>query len=391
MPKIESDRIVFLPEDRQIVMEQSTGITASTYTNIFNGAITSGDTTKYFKFLEEIAEKDPDILHSISTRTSYITSKEWSIEGDSEQDAAAVEEAIRNITGDPAQGLLSISSLIDALLGSAYLVGLSINEVVTDDEKILGFSHIPAHFLTFNETVHYPKLWTQEKPTGVEINQEKFISHFLKEGADPVRGWLGNCISWLYVLKRTAMDSRLQFQRKYGKGFLLINMPGDKDSYEKAWETAEELIENYSNTDGAVFPANVDVDFKESGAMDGEYFFTTEEAFKASIVKVILGQDSTSSAEDSNRSTADVHMEVLEQRILDDAASIENTFNTQLIPMVKEVIGISEASKCEFKFVVSELEETMDEDLDGEEAVEEEDQMVEVPDDSSREERSTSE
>ena len=43
------------------------------------------------------------------------------------------------------------------------------------------------------------------------------------------------------------------------------------------------------------------------------------EKYKQDITKIILGQESTSSSQDSNRSTASVHMEVLEKRILEDS------------------------------------------------------------------------
>lgn len=376
MPKVAADKITFIPMDRQAVGEQSPGITPAGYTALFNDAILQGDTTKYFKFLEEITEKDPDILHAVSTRSSYVSSKEWAIEGDA-TDAKAVEEALRAIKGDPMEGLVSVDGLITDMLGSAYLTGLSISEVVTDDKTIIGFNHIPAHFLTFNDSVNYPKLWTQENPTGATINREKMISHYLHTGGDPARGWLGHAIGWLYVLKRSTMDARLQFQRKYGKGFLLVNMPGDRDTYEKAWETAEELISNYSNVDGAVFPGGVEVESIDAAGVSGDYFMTTEDSFKGSIVKIILGQESTSDSESSNRSTADVHMEVLEQRIIDDAKAIEGTVNAQLIPMVKALLGIREESECIFTFKVGELEATLDEDLEEEEAVEDDQPIVE--------------
>jgi phage gp29-like protein len=202
-------------------------------------------------------------------------------------------------------------------------------------------------------------LWTADKPMGVQFNKDKMICHYLTTGIDPARGWLGNCISWLYVLKRSALEARLQFQSKYGKGFLLVNMPGDKDSYLEAWSAAEDLIKNYLAVDGAVFPAGVEVDFKEAGVLEGQYFFTSEQEFRKSIVKVILGQDSTSSADNSNRSTAAVHMEVLEQRVLDDMAAVESTLTSQLIPKIKQLTGVNENDLYEFKFVVSDIEEAI--------------------------------
>jgi phage gp29-like protein len=362
MPRITDDRIEFLPEDRYAIVEQSNGITPAKYTALFKAAIRDGNTTKYFKFLEEIAEKDPDILQSIETRTSYVTSKDWFIEGKDANQAGKIEEMLRDIDGDPTQGLSSTDEMITSLLGSSYLTGLSFSEVVTDGKKILGFNHIPSHFLTFQGSVHYPKLWTQQSPTGENLNQAKMISHYLTQGIDPARGWLGNSVSWLYVFKRTAMDARMKFQQKYGKGFVLVTMPGEKDSYLEAWTTAERLIKNYSTVDGAVFPKDVLVEFKESASLNGDYFFTAEDNFKNSIVKVILGQESTSSSQDSNRSTASVHLEVLEQRVIDDITAIESTLTNQLLSKIKPLVGIKTEDVYEFKFKQTEIEETLDDE-----------------------------
>lgn len=379
MPKITNDQIEFLPSDRYAIEEQSAGITPATYTTLFNGAIREGETMEYFKFLEEIAEKDADILHALGTRTSNITSKEWNIVNENEEEDATskkIKNALKEISGDPIKGLLSIDQLINSFLQSAYLIGISMNEIVTDKKKIIGFNHIPAHFLTFNEQTTYPALWTQKTPTGVEFNKEKMIAHYLTSGIDPARGWLGNAISWQYVLKRSNLSDRLQYQNKYGKGFLLVNMPSGADTYEEAWNTAEELIENYSTVDGAVFPGDVMVEFKEGSKLDGQYFFDAENGYKRSIVKIILGQESTSSSEDSNRSTADVHKDIMETRILEDINLIENTLNKQLIPKVKVLTGIAEDSKYEFKFVRSDLEEELDDETDTEAKTDSKTKMV---------------
>jgi len=385
MPKMTAGQIEFLPEDRQAISEQSPGITPTTYTSLFNGAIADGDTTHYFKFLEEIHEKDPDIMHTIETRTSYVTSKEWQVEdedGEAEGDEAMrIDAALRSIPGDPTQGLLTLDKFIASLLGSSYLTGLSFSEIVADEKEIVGFNHIPCHFLTFRDAVSYPKLWTQDTQMGVEFNKDKMISHYLSSDTDPARGYLGNAVAWQYVFKRANLDERVRFEKKYGKGFLQVNMPGERDTFIKDWEIAEELIENLDDVDGVTFGAQVEVDYHETMQAEGDYFFNAEESFKSNITRIILGQESTSSVQDSNRSTASVHMEVLEQRTLDDMASIEETINRQLLPKIKQLLGIGESSAYQFKFVISDLEATLDEDIDEEGAVEDdtEGQTVETP------------
>ena len=357
MPKITDGRIEFTPADRYFIKEQSPGITAEQFASLFNDAADQGNTSPYYKFLEEITEKDPDIQQAVASRTSEITSKEWSIEGPDETVAADLERALKAIPGDVAQGLMTVDQLINSFLGSSYLTGISMNEIVTDEEQIIGFNHIPSHFLTFEGTVYYPELKTQDNPTGVPFNQEKMIAHYLNPGEDVVRGWLGHSLGWQYVFKTGNLDQQLQWQQKYGKGFLLVNMPGDKDSYEQAWQAAEDLVDNLYTVDGGVFPAEVEAEFVSPDNMQGEYFFDANDEYKSNIVKIILGQTSTSDTTDSNRSTASVHQDTLEARVLQDIENIEDTINKQLLNKVGQLANISNIDEYSFKFQISELEQ----------------------------------
>ena len=382
MPRITSDKIEFLVTDRQVISERSNGITADGYAALFANAIKDGDTAYLFKFFEEIAEKDPDIMQALDTRSSYVTAKEWQIvdeEGEENDDTANIAMALHEIQGSKEDGLLTLDELIHSMLGVSYLTGLSFSEIVTDTKEIIGFNYIPCHFLTFRDSVFYPNLWTETNPIGEPFNRDKMIGHYLNPGSDPVRGYLGNAISWQYVFKRSTLDARLKFEKKYGKGFLLVNMPTERDGFEENWDTAESLIENYSDVDGAVFEGEVEVDFKESIQSEGEYFWDAEDQYKQNIIRIILGQESTTSSESSNRSTAEVHMQVLEQRILKDIAGIEDTLNRQLIPKIKELLGIADSKNYYFKFVLSEMEATLDEDIEEEGAIEEDGAMPSEP------------
>lgn len=367
MPKITPRQIEWLPADRQIFSEVSPGITTTEFANLFSSTIQCGDTTRWYKFLDEISEKDPDIIAALATRSSQITSKEWFIEGPNEQIALEIEERLRTIKGSAERGLISVDGLLATFLGSSYLTGISISEIVTDDKEIIGFNPVPHHFITFQDSVYYPKLWTQEEPTGKDFNREKMIVHYLNPGIDPVRGWLGHSIGWQYVLKASAQEQRLLWQRRYGKGFLLVNMPGERDSYDAAWSTAESLVDNLYNVDGAVFPSGVEAEMIGSDSLEGEYFFNSRDEYKNNIMRIILGQESTTSSESSNRSTAEVHKDILETRVLEDIELIQDTLTNALIPKVKQLMGVSSEEQYEFKMVVSNLEEEIKNEESGEE------------------------
>ncbi len=78
-------------------------------------------------------------------------------------------------------------------------------------------------------------------------------------------------------------------------------------------------------------------------------------------------------------------MEVLEKRTIDDQAAVEDTMTSQLISKLKEVLGIAEDDHYEFKFVMSEMEATMDEDMDEEGAIEESQEATEKKTDTEEE------
>ena len=69
------------------------------------------------------------------------------------------------------------------------------------------------------------------------------------------------------------------------------------------------------------------------------------------IFRLILGQDSTSSAENSNRSTAQVHNLVRQDILASGALAVENTVNTQIIkPLAIALWGDNVDDIPEFKF-----------------------------------------
>ena len=364
MPKISANQIEWLPEDRYAIDEQSPNMTSSKFVSIFNQG-REGDVQEYFKFLKEMTEKDPDVIQAIDTRTSEVTSKEWTVEG---PNAEVLEKALRAIKGDPIQGLISLDDLIVTMLGASYLTGVSVSEIVTDDEGIIGFNYVPSHFLTYRDVVWYPKLWTQQTPTGVEFNKEKMIIHYLNPSNDPTRGYLGYAVGIQFLLKKGTLEDRLNFQKKHSSGgTLAINLQGQEGdgSYDKDFEIAQAYADDPWDTQALVFSHNVQIDTVGEMSDSGDYYFEANDDYKKNIVKIILGQTSTSDSDDSNRSTASVHMEVLETRTLDDIDSIENTINTQFMPKLKALLNISENDESEFKFVRSELEQEMDEDTDG--------------------------
>ena len=96
----------------------------------------------------------------------------------------------------------------------------------------------------------------------------------------------------------------------------------------------------------------VELEFPMSDSgFNPDHFSSYRNSTDKEIFRLILGQDSTSSAENSNRSTAQVHNLVRQDILASDALAVENTVNTQIIkPLAVALWGDNIDDVPEFKF-----------------------------------------
>ncbi len=131
------------------------------------------------------------------------------------------------------------------------------------------------------------------------------------------------------------------------------NVPDDlyEDSEQRA--EVEAMLQNMTY-DGYAITNNADVelDFPTANAQFNiETFQSYLNSSEKQIFRLILGQDSTSSADNSNRSTAQVHNLVRQDILASDALAVENTVNTQIIkPLAVALWGESVDDVPVFRF-----------------------------------------
>ena len=89
----------------------------------------------------------------------------------------------------------------------------------------------------------------------------------------------------------------------------------------------------------------MEITFPSAGSgFNAETFKSFLEFAEKQIFRLILGQDSTSSADNSNRSTADVHNLVRADMLASDANAVEATINNQIIkPLFEAAFGFSDS------------------------------------------------
>jgi phage gp29-like protein len=93
------------------------------------------------------------------------------------------------------------------------------------------------------------------------------------------------------------------------------------------------MLQNWTYDGYAITDENaVELEFPTASAnFDIETFQSYLNSSERQIFRLVLGQDSTSSADNSNRSTAQVHNLVRQDILASDALAVENTVNTQII------------------------------------------------------------
>lgn len=355
MPTITSSKIEITPADRSYFRNVSTDLTASALSCYYSKA-DQGDPMELFKLSDEIRWKDPDVLHSIGTRSANVTDLKWRVTD------PQLDEALRSIRGDTWSGSKDFSDVVEQMVGTTLLTGTRVVEMLFDPAgRVIGFNPIPSQFVTFHEST-VPKLWSPSSLTGLDFNRDKVLVHYHLTSDDPTQGALIRCIGWLYLFKTLLFKDSLSFSERYGKPFLLVKVEGAGDGYDKDFANARSVVQTLK-VPGGVFGPGTTMEFVETGSAgaDGQFFKVTIDDISAQIAKVILGQTSTSDAVDSNRSTASVHLTVLEKIRLADARAIEYTVNTQLIPALARGLG-RDPGDAKFEFLVEETRETEETD-----------------------------
>ena len=141
---------------------------------------------------------------------------------------------------------------------------------------------------------------------------------------------------------------------KYGIPMPWANVPDDlyEDSEQRG--NLEAMLANWTYDGYAISNSDVELTFPTADSnFNVETFMRYLEHSEKQIFRLILGQDSTSSADNSNRSTAQVHNLVRQDLLHADALAVEQTVNNQIIkPLMFATYGKDLTDMPVFKFIL---------------------------------------
>lgn len=347
-------------KDRYIT-DESFDCTPLKVQSIFNSA-NSGYTKKQSRLANELTEKDPAIAQAWSVRVAGVAACPWEIVGGTSAQNDFIEKSLKNIQPSFDSGFVSFNKLLQ-FLQSAVMQGFATATIDwgDGDASIDGFKLFSQSLFSFQDSdlpyfvgenssidgnTRSPRDLTANR---VHLSSPRWIYHTATNSreSEPLRSGLVRPLAYLYAFRRHVQIEYLRGLEKFALPTPLVEVAGvlyDDDNTEKA--KIEAMLNSWTY-DGYMLSDKdqMEISFPNaSSGFDAETFKTFLEFAEKQIFRLILGQDSTSSADNSNRSTAQVHNLVRADMLASDANAVEATINNQIIkPLFEAAFGFSES------------------------------------------------
>ena len=334
---------------------------------IFRSA-NGGTVRKQVRLGNELTEKDPAISQAWSVRVAGIASCPWEIVGRSEAEAKFIESSLRNIQPAYSDGISSFHDLLQNLQSSVmHGFSMATTEWDAGGSKIKGFKIFAQSLFSYTDS-DLPYFVGQDGMSKMYPKYPKWIYHTSTNSRDsePLRSGIVRPLAYLYAFRRHIQIEYLNGLEKYGLPMPFVGVDGilyDDDNTQK--QDVETMMQTWSYNGYGLFDKDtMQIEFPTADSgFDVQNFLSYLEWTEKQIFRIILGQDSTSSADNSNRSTAQVHNLVRADMLASDAKAVEETVNTQIIkPLYENTFGPSD-SKPVFRFRlkgVTEIKEMSD-------------------------------
>lgn len=310
--------------------EQTGNLTPARVGSIMAAAV-GGDVRDQYKLCQEVAEKDDAIQTALQTRAGAVAATEWTVDpADDSPRAKKIAEEVEALLLDPApcRGELSFRQYCRWAVESSLLPNFSAAEIVwSPGYKSVSFVPVDAHHFDFQNSPE--PLFVDASGARLPLEQGKWIVHQPQPGKDPARGGLIRPLAWIYCFKNLNLKDWLRYTEKFGMPFLLGRL--DADAWDRERNRMTYLVKNFGADGAGVFTKSVDLQMLSPNQSSLNLYLENQGYWERTITKLILGQTSTTSSEDSNRSTAAVHNEVRADLLANDWATLAETVNRDLI------------------------------------------------------------
>jgi len=325
------------------------------------------------RLASDILERDPAMAQAWSVRVASIAACPWEIVGGSESQRTFLETSLRNIQPSYDTNLSTFTELLQNMQ-SAVMHGFALAQTrwAAGMSRIEGFEIFAQPLFSYTDSDLPYFVGKGIDSVASSLDQEtrltpkfpEWVYHTATNSRDtePLRSGLVRPLAWLYTFRRHVLIEYMRGIEKYG--LPLIQAEVDQFLWEDSTQkqALDDALANMTYDGYMITPkGSVTLGFPTAqSAFDVMVFDNYLQYSEKQIFRLILGQDSTSSADNSNRSTAQVHNLVRADLLASDAKAHEETVNDQIIkPLFEGEFGLSDV-KPRFRFKlkgVSELQE----------------------------------
>ena len=324
----------------------------------------SGYVKQQSRIANELTEKDLAISQAWAVRVAAISACPWEVVGNN---ADFINDTLRNIQPQYDSGLVSFNKQLEAMQ-SAVLHGFQLSQTdwINGGAGINGFKVYDQSLFCFHDSdlPYYQAPYVE----GMTENERKFkpkyprwIYHTASNArqTEPLRTGIVRPLAYAYSFRRHVLIPLLRGIEKYGLPFVAANV--DQFLYESTEQKTdlENMLADMTYDGWGIFPKDkVDLTFPfDSSKFDHWVFLDYLNYTEKQIFRLILGQDSTMSADNSNRSTAQVHNSVRADILEMDAYNIAQTVNDQIIKPLSVANFGEGAEKPIFRFITKGIDE----------------------------------
>lgn len=333
----------------------------------------NGANFRQSKLAEEIYEKDPDIRSALGLRIAAIAGTPWTIKtreslDEADPTARAMKKVLEGIPGNTFTGLLNFNQLRKALSFSIFTGFTCAWTNWLPGGNIGGWLYVQPYNFSFWQSRYMPRLRVQgnqfqglpinrihaskkilkdekgsdgKRLLNMDMRQWIYHRHFL-DFSDVARSGLIRPLAYMYAFNNLNIKDMMRFREKFGMPFILAQMANLFDeksgTLSKEARAVKKLIQSMGSDAAGLFSKSMDVELAQAGNVEGNIFFKSDDKYKTEVSKLIVGQTSSQDSKNSNRSTANVHNLVRNDIREADVNALDDTFNQQIIPTLKNFL-----------------------------------------------------
>lgn len=325
----------------------SNGLTPRRLAQIFREA-DQGDIMRQMELFEEMEEKDAHLFSQLQTRKNAVTGLNYEIIAYSDDE---YDKEIADFVEKELEAIEKFEDILFDLL-DAIGKGIAISEImwkIEDGKVSIGdIKQVPQKKFFWDSEDKF-KVMTQEFPSGIELEENKFIIHRYKaKSGHPSRAGILRVVAWMYLFKNYDIKDWVSFCEVFGMPIRLGKYNPSASEEDRA--SLMRAVISIGTDAAGIIPDGTSIEFVESNKGTSINLYESLARFcDEQMSKAVLGQTLTSDGGGGSYAQSKTHNEVRHDLTESDCKSLASTLKSYLIkPLVLFNFGIDRVPTIKF-------------------------------------------